>query len=631
MQQTRTSGNGAQPQRIHARFEAQAAHAPDAPAITCQGQTLTYDALNARANRIAHTLRALGAGRGTIVGLWVERSIDMVAGILGIAKAGAAYLPLDPTCPPQRLAFMLGDAAAPVVLTHRERASQLPQLGSRVLLLDDESSLSSDTTNLDDRTTAEDLAYVIYTSGSTGNPKGVPVTHENVSRLFDETDAWFHFGPQDVWTLFHSISFDFSVWELWGALIYGGQLVVVPYLVSRSPGDFYQLLRSERVTVLNQTPSAFRQLIRAEESLGAAADLALRLVIFGGEALEPQSLRPWFDRHGDQKPHLVNMYGITETTVFVTYRPLGLADLTLSSRGSPIGVPIPDLQVHLLDKDLHAVAAGTPGEMYIGGPGVARGYLNRPALTAERYVPSPFDSTPGARLYKSGDLALIGPTGELEFLGRGDDQVKIRGYRIELGEVEAALARHPDVRESAVVAHEETPGEKVLVAYIAARRGQTLEPTALRTWLKETLPDYMVPSTLLILDALPLTTNGKLDRSALPSPKQSVPQPQKAPAATDSEAAIAAVCAGVLGCPVGVEDNFFDLGANSFLVMEMHAELSRAGFTQLSIPDLFAHPNVKALVRHLEGARPALTAAQSRAKQQKAALARQKATGRSRP
>ena len=318
--------------------------------------------------------------------------------------------------------------------------------------------------------TADALAYVIYTSGSTGKPKGVLVSHYNVMRLFEATQAWYHFDERDVWTLFHSYAFDFSVWEIWGALLYGGRLVVVPYWVTRSPEAFYDLLGREQVTVLNQTPSAFRQLIRAERDAEVSQELALRLVIFGGEALELWSLGPWFERHGDHKPQLVNMYGITETTVHVTYRPLTVTDLNLAS-GSVIGGAIPDLQLYVLDMHLQPVPIGVAGEMYVGGAGLARGYLERPELSAERFIPDPYSKVPGARLYKTGDLVRYLPEGNLEFLGRLDHQVKVRGFRIELGEIEACLGGYPGVREVVVLAREDSPGEKRLVAYVVAPRG----------------------------------------------------------------------------------------------------------------------------------------------------------------
>ena len=344
-----------------------------------------------------------------MVGMFMERSIEMVVGILGVLKAGGAYVPLDPVYPAERLAFILADVKASVLLTQQSLLEKLPPADElqtpnadiRVLCLDtDWAIITRESTGpLASNTTSANAAYVIYTSGSTGRPKGVVVTHANVARLFSATDDWYHFDENDVWTLFHSYAFDFSVWELWGALCFGGKLVIVPYSVSRTPHAFYNLLCAESVTVLNQTPSAFRQLMQAEEKErtggeewgveGNTPPLALRLVIFGGEALELQSLAPWFARHGDERPQLVNMYGITETTVHVTYRPLTASDLD-QTPASMIGGPIPDLQTYILDRRLQPVPIGVPGELYVGGDGLSRGYLNRPDLTAERLIPPPF-------------------------------------------------------------------------------------------------------------------------------------------------------------------------------------------------------------------------------------------------
>jgi amino acid adenylation domain-containing protein len=476
---------------LHHLFEEQAERAPDSIAVVCDDRRLSYRELNERSNRLAHALRGLGVGPGVLVGICVERSLEMVVGLLGILKAGGAYVPLDPAYPRERLAFMLEDSRAPVVLTQPGLLPGLAGPGVTTLSLDAEWDPGDprDAANLPGGAAPEDLAYVIYTSGSTGRPKGVEVTHANVRRLFERTQGWFHFDHTDVWTLFHSYAFDFSVWEIWGSLIYGGRLVVVPYWVSRSPEQFHELLRTQRVTVLNQTPSAFRQLIRAEESLGEADALALRLVIFGGEALEPQSLKPWFDRHGDRSPVLVNMYGITETTVHVTYRPLSRADLARAPGSSPIGRPIPDLRAYVLDRHQQPVPVGVVGELHVGGAGLARGYLNRPGLTAERFVPDPFGGAPGARLYRSGDLARVRADGGLEYLGRADHQVKVRGFRIELGEIEAALARHPSVRETTVVARTGGTDGARLVAYVVGREAPGPSAAVLRSGWKETLPD----------------------------------------------------------------------------------------------------------------------------------------------
>jgi amino acid adenylation domain-containing protein len=412
---------------IHHLFEAQAKRTPDAVAVVYDGEKLTYQELNRRANQLAHYLRGQGVGPEVRVALSVDRSLEMIVALLGILKAGGAYVPLDPSYPRERLAFILEDTQAPVLLIQQHRLDDSWHHAHVVCLNGNEEAVRRESSdNLASEVTGRHLAYVIYTSGSTGRPKGVLVSHANVVRLFAATQPWFRFGARDVWTLFHSYAFDFSVWEIWGALLHGGRLVVVPGWISRAPDAFHDLLWQEQVTMLNQTPSAFRQLMGADEAIEAPRELSLRLVILGGEALAPGSLRPWVDRHGDQCPRLVNMYGITETTVHATYHALGRADCVPGAR-SVIGKPLPDLRVYLLDQERQPVPVGLPGEIYVGGAGVARGYLNRPELTAERFIPDPFSDEPGARLYRSGDRARYLPDGNLEFLGRLDAQVKIRG------------------------------------------------------------------------------------------------------------------------------------------------------------------------------------------------------------
>nr|AXN93625.1 PuwH [Symplocastrum muelleri NIVA-CYA 644] len=462
-------------QCIHQLFEQQVEQTPDAVAVVYETESLSYQQLNARANQLARYLQTLGVKPEILVGICVDRSLEMLVGLLGILKAGGAYVPLDPTYPPERLAFMLQDAQVSVLLTTQSQLDgSLPQHQARVICLDtdwENISLGSQE-NVMSGVVPDNLAYVIYTSGSTGTPKGVLVNHQNVVRLFAATQSWFKFNEIDVWTLFHSIAFDFSVWEIWGALLYGGKLVIVPYWVSRDFHAFYTLISQERVTVLNQTPSAFRQLMQVDELEEMARKLCLRLVIFGGEALEPASLKPWFERHGVREaspqencsPQLVNMYGITETTVHVTYQPLTMADCI--GGGSFIGRAIPDLQLYILDERLEPVPIGVKGQMYVGGPGLARGYLNRPELTASRFIPNPFSDRLGSRLYKTGDLARYRSDGNIEYLGRIDNQVKIRGFRIELGEIENALSQHPTVQETVAIAREDNPGNKRLVAYI---------------------------------------------------------------------------------------------------------------------------------------------------------------------
>ena len=499
---------------LHARFAERARLMPDRVAVVCDGESLTYGQLDRRANALALRLRSLGTGRGVLVGLRTDCSLGVVVGILGILKAGGAYVPLDPAYPRERVEFMLADSDVRVVVTESEFAEDFADFAGSLVFVDGE--LGEAEFVPEPGAGPEDLAYVIYTSGSTGKPNGVLISHQNVGRLFDATDGWFGFGEDDVWCLFHSYAFDFSVWEMWGALLYGGRLVVVPYLVSRSPEAFLELLQREGVTVLNQTPSAFRQLIAAEVQQGDPVKTDLRYVILGGEALEFSSLGPWFDRHGDVSPRLVNMYGITETTVHVTYRPISSEDLRAAA-GSVIGVPIPDLRVLVLDAYGSPVPIGVAGEMYVGGGGVARGYLNRAELTRGRFVADPFGDG-DSRLYRTGDLARRLENGELEYLGRIDDQVKIRGYRIELGEIEAVLAGHPTVRHAVVLAREDAGFDKRLVAYTVAAEEPGALIDELRTHLRTKLPEYMVPAHYVLLDKLPLTPNGKTDRKALPAP-----------------------------------------------------------------------------------------------------------------
>jgi acyl-coenzyme A synthetase/AMP-(fatty) acid ligase len=409
--------------------------------------------------------------------------------------------------------------------------------------------------------------------------------------------------------LFHSCAFDFSVWELWGALFYGGRLVVVPFDVSRTPETFYRLLCDEGVTVLNQTPSAFRQLIRAEEHATARGNLDLRYVIFGGEALDLRSLKPWFDRHGDVSPRLVNMYGITETTVHVTYRPLNIADLDAPS---VIGVPIPDLQLHLLDEQRRPVATGEPGEIYVGGAGVARGYLNRPELTAQKFIPDPFAGDTDKRLYRSGDLGRHLPNGDLEYLGRIDQQVKIRGFRIELGEIAATLNLDSGIRESVVVVTEITPGEKALVAYVVKRPDAAVQLPALRHMLRQRLPEYMIPAAFVFIDSLPLTVNGKLDVKALPAvdSRSNTPMNAAPEEATALERDIAGIWQDVLQIRnPGLDQNFFDVGGTSIHVADVHSRLQKLLDRRFSITELFAHSTIRALAVHFSTATNVSTAA----------------------
>ena len=582
-------------------FEEQAAATPDRIALTFEDKHYTYRQLNARANQLAHYLRSQGVGPETLVGLLLERSEALVIAILGILKAGAAYVPIDPIYPSERMAFMLQDTAAPVLITQaslKDRAAGMPL---ELVILDEMSSVLDvqSQQNPTSLATPQNLAYVIYTSGSTGQPKGVLITHANVARLMTATEPWYHFNEEDVWTLFHSYAFDFSVWELWGPLLYGGRLVVVPYMASRSPEAFYELLLRERITVLNQTPSAFRQLIRVAEAREKPAEMPLRLIIFGGEALELQSLRPWFHLFGDEKPQLVNMYGITETTVHVTYRPIRMVDLD-NAPGSVIGGPIPDLELYVLDPHGQLQPFGVPGELYVGGAGVARGYLNRPGLTAQRFVPNPFGSRAGDRLYKTGDLARMLPGGDVEYLGRIDFQVKIRGFRVELGEIESVLAQHESVGESVALVREDTPGDQRLVAYVVAAPGHEIDSAQLRAHCQRSLPDYMVPAAFVTLNAIPLTPNGKVDRRALPPPdwSQTTVKVVYEPPRTPTEEIIATIWSQVLGVePIGAFDHFFHRGGHSLLATQVISRLREAFQIDLPLRALFEHSTVAELAQ----------------------------------
>ena len=578
------------------RFEARVAEAPDAVAVVFEDQQLSYAQLNARANRLAHLMQQQGIGPESLVAICLERSPELLTAIVATMKSGAAYLPLDPHYPEERLSFMLRDSSAAMVITNSSQP-KLEAHKAHVINLDEHATLiaSQSDDNPLRHGDSQNLAYVIYTSGSTGKPKGVMITHENVLRLFAATDHQFNFGRDDVWSLFHSYAFDFSVWELWGALLYGGQLVVVPHLTCRSPQAFYQLVADTQVTVLNQTPSAFRQFMRVDEE--CPANLALRKVIFAGEALELATLRGWVQRRGADRTRLINMYGITETTVHVTYRQV-LAEEVLGSTGSVIGRAMSDLQLLLLDKAQQLCGVGLHGELYVGGPGLARGYLHRPDLTAERFIPNHFSDAPGQRLYRSGDEAKYNTNWELEYTCRTDQQVKIRGFRVETGEIEVLLTGHEDVVEALVLAREDEGFDKRLVAYLVPRAGAQLSINELRAWLQQALPDYMVPSAFVVLDALPLTNNGKIDRRALPAPGSERPSLFEAYVAprNETEEVLAAVWSKVLGLKaVGIKDNFFAIGGDSIRSIQVIALAQERGVHH-TLAQLFKQQTIEGLV-----------------------------------
>ncbi len=595
---------------IYRLFERQARLRPDAVALRFEDDALTYGELDRRANRLAHRLRAAGAGPEARVGVALGRGLDLVVALLAVLKSGAAYVPLDPDYPPERIAYMAADSGMACVVTQDGLwdASPLP---AGLAVVDPRCDAGAwPETPPAVAVHPDHLAYVIYTSGSTGRPKGAQLCHRQVVRLLRGTDGWFRFGPEDVWTLFHSCAFDFSVWELFGAICTGGQLVIVPYWVSRSPQDFLALLRTQRVTVLNQTPSAFGQLVGLpatyEPPPAGMPGLSLRVVIFGGEALDPQRLRPWIAHFGDARPELVNMYGITETTVHVTWRRITRADL--QPLRSPVGTAIPDLGLCVLDADLRPVPPGVAGELFVSGAGLARGYLRQPALTAQRFVAHPSPSTPGERLYRTGDRVRRGEDGELEYLGRVDHQVKVRGFRIELGEIETRLLAQPEVREAVVVA-EQGPGGARLVAHVSAQPGLVIDVALLRERLGESLPDYMVPAAVLVSDGLPLTPNGKVDRRALPSAAQALPgagAPGEPPR-DGVEAALAALWREVLQVEaIGRHDHFFERGGHSLLAVQLVAAIQRSWGRTVALRTVFEVPVLADLAARLaaDGAAP---------------------------
>ncbi|MEU7763491.1 amino acid adenylation domain-containing protein, partial [Micromonospora aurantiaca (nom. illeg.)] len=501
----------------HELFEARVVESPDVVAVVAGESRLSYGEVNARANRLAWLLRDVGVGPEDLVGVYLERGPELVPALLGVVKSGAGYLPLDPANPVERLGFVVGDAGVRVVVTSAGLAAGLAGVFDGRLIVLDELGVEGRVDDPPRVATPDSVLYTIYTSGSTGRPKGCVVTHANVVRLMRVCAGELGIDASGVWSMAHSFAFDFSVFEMWGALAFGGRVVVVPRSVARSPEDFLQLLVDERVTFLSQTPTAFRALVSAAAGGDERVDrLALRSVVFGGEKLEIAELRPWVDRVALDRVALVNMYGITETTVHVTVRGLTMGDLAAPGV-SPAGVALPDLAVYLLDPCGEPVPVGVPGEIYVAGPGVARGYLGRAALTAQRFVPDPFGAA-GTRMYRSGDLARWTVHGTLEFLGRADDQVKVRGFRIELGEISAALSACAGVRDAVAVLREDTPGDKRIVGYLVPMAGHRPDSRVVRDQLARTLPDYMVPAALVEIDAIPVTANGKLDKRALPAP-----------------------------------------------------------------------------------------------------------------
>ena len=556
-------------------------------AVVFEKEQLTYQQLNERSNQLAHYLRSKGVTVDTLVPVCLERNIAMIIGIVGILKAGGAYVPIDPEYPVERIQYMVEDTQSTLVVVGKDTVSRINSVKEiELIVLDKEGALNDQPKgNLRVPVHPHHLAYVIYTSGSTGKPKGVLIEHRNVVRLFKTESALYDFNEKDVWSVFHSFCFDFSVWEMYGALFYGGRMVVVPKHVTKNVTQFAELLLTEKVTVLNQTPSAFY--ILQEALVEKTKEVPIRYVIFGGEALNPSKLKPWMQSYPNSK--LINMYGITETTVHVTYQEIEWQH-TLGGK-SIIGKPIPTLSAYILDSNQNLVPVGVAGELLISGEGLARGYLNRPELTAEKFVKNPFSKVEGARMYRTGDLGRYLTDGNIEYLGRMDEQVKIRGYRIELGEIESVLQECNLVRQAVVLAKVNEDGGKRLVAYVVPV--DIFDKAAIKSYLSNRLPEYMIPLQWVELESLPLTNNGKIDRKALPDPDISeLLSNQYVAPRNEAEEKLAAVWKELLHVErVGIHDNFFELGGDSILTIQVVSRARRLGFN-LQPKDLFIHQTI---------------------------------------
>ncbi|HYY98003.1 MAG TPA: amino acid adenylation domain-containing protein, partial [Pyrinomonadaceae bacterium] len=585
-------------QTIQQLFEAQAERAPEAAAVVCGEEQLTYAELNARANRLAHHLREKGVGPETTVGILLERSAEMVVALLGVLKAGGAYLPLDPAHPRERLSYVLRDAGARLLLSTSRLAEGWPDDAAvPVLRLDADADLLNEERAENPRleVSADNLAYVIYTSGSTGRPKGVCVTHRGVVRLVCGTD-YLQVRETDAVAHLSNVAFDAATFEVWGAILNGARLVIIDRQVALSQQDLRDELRGRRVSVLFMTTALFNEMARQTPDAFAG----VRHLLTGGETAEPRWFKEVLERGAPGR--LLHVYGPTENTTYSTWHEVLAVDD--DARQIPIGRPIANTQAYILDRYMRPAPVGVAGELHLGGDGLARGYHARPGLTAELFVPHPHSPEPGARLYRTGDLARYTADGRIEFLGRSDNQVKVRGFRIELGEVEAVLSAHEAVGGVAVVVGEDSRGEKRLAAYVVAAAGRGREELAgeLRGYLRGRLPEYMIPSAFVVLESLPLTPNGKVDRRALPAPDASGPQAGAEFVAprTPLEEALADIWRGVLGVErVGVHDNFFELGGHSLMATRVLSNVRRIFRIELPLKVVFESATVAELAAAL--------------------------------
>lgn len=585
---------------IHQLFEAQVERTPDAVALVYEDTQLTYRELNRRANQLAHHLQQLGVKPETLVGLYLERSLEMIVGLLGILKAGGAYVPLDPAYPPERLAFMLADAGVSVLLTRRHLPVRESKDGVKVVYLDEhwETIRRESEANLVSGVMARHAAYIIYTSGSTGTPKGVVVEHRSLVNYAEAASAAYTLGPADRVLQFAPLSFDASAEEIYPCLTRGATLVLRTSSMIDSIPLFLKKCQDWKLTVLGLPTAYWHELSRKIAADTLSLPSSLRLVIIGGERALPELVSEW-QEHVSPEVQLINTYGPTEATIVATlFRVPGSAKAGAPLRELPIGRPIPNTQVYLLDRYLNSVPIGVPGELHIGGAGLARGYLNRPEMTARKFIPNPFSAEPGARLYKTGDLARYLPTGDIEFLGRLDQQVKVRGFRVELGEVEAALRKHPHVQEALVLVREDVTGGKSLVAYVVPKDEFVLTSSNLRLFMQEQLPDYMVPAAFVLLETLPLTPSGKVDRHALPAPEHTRPELAEgyiAPSLLVHQQ-LTKIWEDLLEVrPIGIRDNFFELGGHSLLAVRLIDRIEQVWGKKVAASTLLAGPTIEQL------------------------------------
>lgn len=581
---------------LHKLFYKQVEEDPEAIALVYEKKKMTYSELNKRSNQLARILRENGTKDGTIVGLLVDRSFEMIIGILGILKAGGAYLPIDPNYPDDRIKYTLEDSKAKLFLTFEKYLNKINTIANAICI-DNESIYVGDDSELENINKSSDLAYIIYTSGTTGKPKGSMIEHRNVVRLLFNNKFQFNFDNKDIWTLFHSYCFDFSVWEMYGALLYGGQLIIVAEYVKKDPAEYRKLLLEHKVTVLNQTPSSFYNLVNEDLSFTESL-LNLNYVVFGGEALKPLKLKKWKEKY--PKTKLINMYGITETTVHVTYKEI--TDSEINNNISNIGKPIPTLSTYILDKNQQLLPIGVPGEICVGGDGVCRGYLYKEKLTAERFIENPFIKND--ILYRSGDLGRILSNGDLEYLGRIDNQVKIRGFRIELGEIESQLLKVKQIDEAIVIDRLDDNEEKYLCAYYVThfdkskKQFDKITNDQLRNILSKSLPDYMIPAYLIRLDSLPLTSNGKIDRKSLPKPKIEFAE-NIIPPKDKNEFIMVDIWSDVLNinkCNIGVDTNYFSIGGDSMKAIRLLSKINQEFKSKIKILDLYQNQTISQLV-----------------------------------